>query len=156
MQLVIVVVGYKMLVWIEIGFQEYVKCMLLECWIIFKEIKFVECFGSCMVEIVMVQECEKIEVVLFKGVCVIVLDECGCDWILVQLLQQLVQWQQDGCDVVFVIGGVDGFDFGFKVGVDMFICIFSMILLYGMVWVMLVEQFYCVWLIMQNYLYYCV
>ncbi|AON55879.1 23S rRNA (pseudouridine(1915)-N(3))-methyltransferase RlmH [Herbaspirillum seropedicae] len=153
MQLLIAAVGHKMPAWIETGFQEYAKRMPPECRIILKEIKPVERSGSRTAEIVMAQEREKIEAALPKGARVIALDERGRDWTSVQLSQQLVQWQQDGRDVAFVIGGADGLDPGFKAGADTLIRISSMTLPHGMVRVMLAEQLYRAWSITQNHPY---
>lgn len=153
MQLVIAAVGHKMPAWIETGFQEYAKRMPPECRIILKEIKPVERSGSRTAETVMAQEREKIEAALPKGARVIALDERGRDWTSVQLSQQLVQWQQDGRDVAFVIGGADGLDPGFKAGADTLIRISSMTLPHGMVRVMLAEQLYRAWSITQNHPY---
>ena len=145
MQLVIAAVGHKMPAWIETGFPE--------CRIILKEIKPVERSGSRTAETVMAQEREKIEAALPKGARVIALDERGRDWTSVQLSQQLVQWQQDGRDVAFVIGGADGLDPGFKAGADTLIRISSMTLPHGMVRVLLAEQLYRAWSITQNHPY---
>ena len=153
MQLVIAAVGHKMPAWIETGFQEYAKRMPPECRIILKEIKPVERSGSRTAETVMAQEREKIEAALPKGARVIALDERGRDWTSVQLSQQLVQWQQDGRDVAFVIGGADGLDPGYKAGADTLIRISSMTLPHGMVRVMLAEQLYRAWSITQNHPY---
>lgn len=153
MQLVIAAVGHKMPAWIETGFQEYAKRMPPECRIILKEIKPVERSGSRTAETVMAQEREKIEAALPKGARVIALDERGRDWTSVQLSQQMVQWQQDGRDVAFVIGGADGLDPGFKAGADTLIRISSMTLPHGMVRVMLAEQLYRAWSITQNHPY---
>lgn len=153
MQLVIAAVGHKMPAWIETGFQEYAKRMPPECRIILKEIKPVERSGSRTADTVMAQEREKIEAALPKGARVIALDERGRDWTSVQLSQQLEQWQQDGRDVAFVIGGADGLDPGFKAGADTLIRISSMTLPHGMVRVMLAEQLYRAWSITQNHPY---
>ncbi|WP_343722323.1 23S rRNA (pseudouridine(1915)-N(3))-methyltransferase RlmH [Herbaspirillum seropedicae] len=153
MQLVIAAVGHKMPAWIETGFQEYAKRMPPECRIILKEIKPVERSGSRTAETVMAQEREKIEAALPKGARVIALDERGRDWTSVQLSQQLAQWQQDGRDVAFVIGGADGLDPGFKAGADTLIRISSMTLPHGMVRMMLAEQLYRAWSITQNHPY---
>ncbi|WP_343583840.1 23S rRNA (pseudouridine(1915)-N(3))-methyltransferase RlmH [Herbaspirillum sp.] len=153
MQLIIAAVGHKMPAWIETGFQEYAKRMPPECRILLKEIKPVERSGSRTAETVMAQEREKIEAALPKGARVIALDERGRDWTSVQLSQQLVQWQQDGRDVAFVIGGADGLDPGFKAGTDTLIRISSMTLPHGMVRVMLAEQLYRAWSITQNHPY---
>ncbi|WDZ95083.1 23S rRNA (pseudouridine(1915)-N(3))-methyltransferase RlmH [Herbaspirillum sp. WKF16] len=153
MQLVIAAVGHKMPAWIETGFQEYAKRMPPECRILLKEIKPVERSGSRTAETVMAQEREKIEAALPKGARVIALDERGRDWTSVQLSQNLLQWQQDGRDVAFVIGGADGLDPGFKAGAETLIRISSMTLPHGMVRVMLAEQLYRAWSITQNHPY---
>jgi 23S rRNA (pseudouridine1915-N3)-methyltransferase len=136
MQLVIAAVGHKMPAWIESGFGEYVKRMPSDCRIHLKEIKPVERSGSKTAETAMALERAKIEAVLPNGARIIALD-----------------WQQDGRDVAFIIGGADGLDAEFKKNADMLIRISSMTLPHGMVRVMLAEQLYRAWSITQNHPY---
>lgn len=153
MQLIIAAVGHKMPVWIESGFAEYAKRMPPECRIQLKEIKPVERSGSKTAETVMALERSKIEAALPKGARLIALDEHGKDITTMQLSQLLTQWQQDGRDVTFVIGGADGLDAGFKAKADMLIRISSLTLPHGMVRVLLAEQLYRAWSITQNHPY---
>lgn len=153
MQLVIAAVGHKMPAWIETGFQEYAKRMPPDCRIQLKEIKPVDRSGSRTADTVMAQERSRIEAALPKGARIIALDERGRDWTTMQLSQQLQQWQQDGRDVAFVIGGADGLDPAFKAGADTLIRISSMTLPHGMVRVLLAEQLYRAWSITQNHPY---
>ncbi len=153
MQLVIAAVGHKMPAWIESGFGEYVKRMPPDCRIHLKEIKPVERSGSKTAETAMALERAKIEAVLPKGARIIALDEHGKDLTSVQLAQLLTQWQQDGRDVAFIIGGADGLDAEFKKNADMLIRISSMTLPHGMVRMMLAEQLYRAWSITQNHPY---
>ena len=153
MQLIIVAVGHKMPAWIEAGFNEYAKRMPPECRIQLKEIKPVERSGSRTAETVMAQERTKIEAALPKGSRIVALDERGKDITTLQLAQLLTQWQQDGRDVTFVIGGADGLDAGFKASADMLLRISSLTLPHGMVRVMLAEQLYRAWSITQNHPY---
>lgn len=153
MQLIIAAVGHKMPAWIEDGFGEYAKRMPPECRIHLKEIKPVERSGSKTAETVMALERARIEAVIPKGSRVIALDERGKDLTTVQLSQFLTQWQQDGRDVTFVIGGADGLDAGFKASADMLIRISSLTLPHGMVRVLLAEQLYRAWSITQNHPY---
>jgi 23S rRNA (pseudouridine1915-N3)-methyltransferase len=152
-QLVIAAVGHKMPAWIEAGFGEYAKRMPPECRIQLKEIKPVERSGSRTAETVMAQERAKIEAAIPKGSRIVALDERGKDVTTAQLAQLLVQWQQDGRDVTFVIGGADGLDAGFKASADMLLRISSLTLPHGMVRVMLAEQLYRAWSITQNHPY---
>lgn len=153
MQLVIAAVGHKMPAWIENGFGEYAKRMPPDCRVILKEIKPVERSGSKTAETVMALERTKIEAALPKGARIIALDERGKDLTTMQLSQSLTQWQQDGRDVVFVIGGADGLDPELKRNADMLIRISSMTLPHGMVRVLLAEQLYRAWSITQNHPY---
>ncbi|HEY8608927.1 MAG TPA: 23S rRNA (pseudouridine(1915)-N(3))-methyltransferase RlmH [Noviherbaspirillum sp.] len=153
MQLVIAAVGHKMPGWIEEGFAEYAKRMPPECRIQLKEIKPVDRSGSRTAETVMAQERTRIEAAIPKGARVVALDERGKDLSTMQLAQLLTQWQQDGRDVTFVIGGADGLDPGLKSGADMLVRVSSLTLPHGMVRVLLAEQLYRAWSITQNHPY---
>jgi len=153
MQLIIAAVGHKMPGWIETGFGEYAKRMPPECRIHLKEIKPVERSGSKTAETAMLLERGRIEAVLPKGARIVALDERGKDLSSVQLAQQLTQWQQDGRDVAFIIGGADGLDPEFKSRADALIRISSLTLPHGMVRVLLAEQLYRAWSITQNHPY---
>jgi len=153
MQLVIAAVGHKMPAWIESGFGEYAKRMPHDCRIVLREIKPVERSGSKTAETAMALERTKIEAALPKGARIVALDEHGKDLTSVQLSQLFTQWQQDGRDVAFIIGGADGLDPEFKRNADMLIRISSMTLPHGMVRVLLAEQLYRAWSITQNHPY---
>jgi 23S rRNA (pseudouridine1915-N3)-methyltransferase len=153
MQLLIAAVGHKMPAWIESGFGEYAKRMPPDCRVLLKEIKPVERSGSKTAETAMALERTRIEAAIPKGARIIALDERGKDLTTVQLAQSLTQWQQDGRDVTFVIGGADGLDPDFKVKADMLLRISSLTLPHGMVRVLLAEQLYRAWSITQNHPY---
>jgi len=153
MQLVIAAVGHKMPGWIEDGFGEYAKRMPPECRIQLKEIKPVERSGSKTAETVMALERAKIEAAIPKGSRIIALDERGKDVTTMQLSRFLTEWQQDGRDVTFLIGGADGLDAGLKASADMLVRISSLTLPHGMVRVLLAEQLYRAWSITQNHPY---
>lgn len=153
MQLVIAAVGHKMPAWIENGFGEYAKRMPPDCRIVLKEIKPIERSGSKTAETAMALERTKIEATVPKGARIVALDERGKDLTSVQLAQHLTQWQQDGRDVVFVIGGADGLDPEFKRNADMLVRLSSLTMPHGMVRVLLAEQLYRAWSITQNHPY---
>ncbi len=153
MQLIIAAVGHKMPAWIENGYQEYAKRMPPECRLLLKEIKPVERSGGRSAETVMAQERTRIEAVLPKGGRIVALDEHGRDLTTMQLSQQLTEWQQQGGDVTFVIGGADGLDAGFKKQADMLMRVSSLTLPHGLVRVLLAEQLYRAWSITRNHPY---
>ena len=153
MQLVIAAVGHKMPAWIDTGFTEYAKRMPPDCRIVLREIKPVDRSGSRSAETVMAMERSRIEAVIPKGSRVVALDERGKDLTSAQLAKNLAQWQQGGTDVTFVIGGADGLDAQFKQQADMLLRISSLTLPHGMVRVLLAEQLYRAWSIIQNHPY---
>lgn len=153
MQLIIAAVGHKMPAWITAGFDEYAKRMPAECRLVLKEIKPVDRSSSKTAETVMALERSRIEAVFPKGGRVIALDEHGKDLTTIQLSQHLTQWQQQGGDVTFVIGGADGLDASLKKSADMLIRVSSLTLPHGMVRVLLAEQLYRAWSITQNHPY---
>ncbi len=153
MQLIIAAVGHKMPAWITAGFDEYAKRMPAECRVVLKEIKPVDRSSSKTAETVMALERSRIEAVFPKGGRVIALDEHGRDLTTMQLSQHLTQWQQQGGDVTFVIGGADGLDAALKKSADMLIRVSSLTLPHGMVRVLLAEQLYRAWSITQNHPY---
>ncbi len=153
MQLIIAAVGHKMPAWIETGFQEYAKRMPPECKLVLKEIKPIDRASNKTAEAVMAKERTRIEAVLPKGGRMIALDERGQDLTTMQMSQLLTQWQQQGGDVTFVIGGADGLDIDLKKNADMLIRISSLTLPHGMVRVLLAEQLYRAWSITQNHPY---
>ena len=153
MQLIIAAVGHKMPSWIETGFQEYAKRMPPECKLVLKEIKPIDRANNKNAEAVMAQERTRIEAVLPKGGRMIALDERGQDLTTMQMSQLLTQWQQQGGDVTFVIGGADGLDADLKKNADMLIRISSLTLPHGLVRVLLAEQLYRAWSITQNHPY---
>ena len=153
MKLWVIAVGHKMPAWITAGFDEYAKRMPAECRIVLKEIKPVDRSSSKTAETVMALERSRIEAVFPKGGRVIALDEHGRDLTTIQLSQHLTQWQQQGGDVTFVIGGADGLDAALKKSADMLIRVSSLTLPHGMVRVLLAEQLYRAWSITQNHPY---
>ncbi|MGB4346676.1 MAG: 23S rRNA (pseudouridine(1915)-N(3))-methyltransferase RlmH [Burkholderiaceae bacterium] len=153
MQLIIAAVGHKMPAWIEAGVAEYAKRMPPECRLLLKEIKPVDRSSSKTAETVMSLERGRIEAVFPKGGRVVALDEHGRDLTTMQLSQHLTEWQQQGGDVTFVIGGADGLDATLKKNADMLMRVSSLTLPHGMVRVLLAEQLYRAWSITQNHPY---
>jgi 23S rRNA (pseudouridine1915-N3)-methyltransferase len=153
LKLVILAVGHKMPDWITSGFEEYAKRMPPELRIELKELKPEQRSSSRNAESVMAAEKQRIEAALPKNARIIALDERGRDWTTMQLAQALPNWQQDGRDVAFIIGGADGLDPEIKSRAEIMLRISSLTLPHGMVRVLLAEQLYRAWSITQNHPY---
>ncbi|WP_153102180.1 23S rRNA (pseudouridine(1915)-N(3))-methyltransferase RlmH [Paraburkholderia hayleyella] len=153
MKLHIIAVGHKMPGWIASGFDEYAKRMPPELRLELREIKPELRSSGRSAESVMAAERQKIEAVLPKQAHLIALDEHGRDWTTMQLASALPQWQQDGHDVAFLIGGADGLDPGLKARANLLLRLSSLTLPHAMVRVLLAEQLYRAWTITQNHPY---
>ncbi|MCY1361828.1 Ribosomal RNA large subunit methyltransferase H [compost metagenome] len=70
-----------------------------------------------------------------------------------QLAAQLTDWQREGGDVAFLIGGADGLDPALKARANTLIRLSSLTLPHGMVRVLLAEQLYRAWSVTQNHPY---
>jgi 23S rRNA (pseudouridine1915-N3)-methyltransferase len=153
MKLHILAVGHKMPDWIATGFDEYAKRMPPELRIELREIKPEQRSSGRNAESVMAAERLRIEAALPKNARLVALDEHGRDWTTMQLAAALPDWQQEGRDVAFVIGGADGLDPQVKARAEVLLRVSSLTLPHGMVRVLLAEQLYRAWSITQNHPY---
>jgi len=153
MKLYIVAVGHRMPDWISTGFDEYAKRMPAELRIELREIKPEQRSSGRSAESVMAAERQRIEAALPKHARVVALDERGQDWTTMRLATALPDWQRDGRDVAFLIGGADGLDPPLKTRADLLLRVSSLTLPHAMVRVLLAEQLYRAWTITQNHPY---
>lgn len=144
MRLTIISVGHKMPDWVATATQDYVKRMPADCSIEIKEIK---------PDLSPAKEAVKIAAAIPKGARVIALDERGKDQTTQQLATQLANWRQEGIDIAFLIGGADGLDASLKENAHALWRLSSLTLPHAMARVLLVEQLYRAWTILQGHPY---
>ncbi len=153
MQVTVIAVGHRMPGWIEEGFREYAKRMPSEWHFSLKELKPVERTGSKTPETAMAAEASRIRSAIPRGARIVALDERGKELSTLQLADSMKHWQQDGRDIVFIIGGADGLDPDLKKQADLLVRLSALTLPHGMVRVLLTEQLYRVFTILQNHPY---
>ena len=144
MKLWVIAVGHKMPQWVETATQDYVKRMPRECAIEIKELK--PDFNPA-------KEAVKIREALPKNALVIALDERGIDQTTVQISKQLEAWLSLGSDVALLIGGADGLDPSIKKEAQAIWRLSSLTLPHAMARLLLVEQLYRAWTILQGHPY---
>jgi len=130
--------------WVATATQDYVKRMPADCSIEIKEIK---------PDLSPAKEAIKISAAIPKGARVIALDERGKDQTTQQLATQLANWRQEGIDIAFLIGGADGLDASLKENAQALWRLSSLTLPHAMARVLLVEQLYRAWTILQGHPY---
>ncbi len=139
--------------WVQTGFESYQKRLPSDCALHLKELKALDRTGNANVASILVKEAEQLLAATPKGALRVVLDERGKDLSTVALAQHLQRWQADGRDVVFYIGSADGLDATFKHGADLAIRLSSLTLPHMMARVLLAEQLYRAWSILNNHPY---
>lgn len=99
------------------------------------------------------EEVKRIEMAIPKGVKIIVLDELGVQTTTVQLAEKLKGWLGSGQDIALVVGGPDGLSSSFLEKADWKWGLSKLTLPHPLVRVVVAEQVYRAWSILQNHPY---
>lgn len=153
MKLTLVAVGTRMPAWVQTGYEEYAKRLPRECALTLTEIKPEKRVGGKTAAQVMEAEKTRILAAVPQSARLIVLDERGENWTTARLSQNLNDWLGGGRDVAIVIGGADGLDPEVKQRAERLLQLSAMTLPHGMVRVLLAEQVYRAWSLLNNHPY---
>lgn len=144
MRLLIIAVGHKMPDWVSTACHEYSKRMPADCAIEQKEIK---------PDISPAKEAAKILAAIPKNSLVLALDERGKDLSTQDLANQLNQWRTMGKDITFLIGGANGLDASLKTKDIPLWRLSSLTLPHAFARLLLIEQLYRAWSVLQGHPY---
>jgi 23S rRNA (pseudouridine1915-N3)-methyltransferase len=145
-------VGHKMPDWVELGCAEYLKRMPREISVEIVEIRPDKRAAGKSPEAV--QEAEAARILEAAGRdLLVVLDERGQEVTTTQLAQRMESWLAGGRDVSLVIGGADGLHASLKHKADWLWSLSRLTMPHGMVRVVLTEQLYRAWTVIQNHPY---
>ncbi|HZV62941.1 MAG TPA: 23S rRNA (pseudouridine(1915)-N(3))-methyltransferase RlmH [Methylophilaceae bacterium] len=152
MKLRILSVGHKMPGWVDDGCKEYLKRMPREVAVEIVEIKPDKRASGKNAE--QVQEAESNRILEAAGRdYLIVLDEHGQEVTTLQLADRMQKWLGDGRDVALVIGGADGLHQDVKARANWLWSLSKLTLPHAMVRVLLTEQLYRAWSVLNNHPY---
>ncbi len=84
---------------------------------------------------------------------VVVLDERGKDLTTVEFAKKISTWKNDSRNVTFIIGGPDGLDANLKAKANFSMRLSSMTLPHAIARVLLAEQIYRAWSLLNNHPY---
>lgn len=152
MKLRIISVGHKMPDWVETACAEYIKRMPRELDTEIIEIKPDKRAAGKNSEVVQEAEAKRILEAANKDF-LIVLDEHGQEVTTTQLANKLSQWQSLGKDVSLVIGGADGIHTSLKQKADWLWSLSKLTMPHAMVRVVLAEQLYRAYTVIQHHPY---
>ena len=150
MKLRILSVGHKMPDWVESACSEYLKRMPREASIEIVEIKPDKRASGKNAEVVQEAEAKRILEAAGKDY-LIALDERGQEVTTVQLAARMETWLTSGRDIALVIGGADGLHASVKSRADWLWGLSKLTLPHGMVRVLLAEQLYRAWTVIQHH-----
>lgn len=138
--------------WVETGSAEYLKRMPREMTVEIVEIKPDKRAAGKNSAVVQKAEGKRILEAAGRDF-LIVLDERGQEVSTLQLADRMQNWLGDGRDVALVIGGADGLHADIKAKADWLWSLSRLTLPHGMVRVLLAEQLYRAWSVINNHPY---
>jgi 23S rRNA (pseudouridine1915-N3)-methyltransferase len=152
LKLRIISVGHKMPGWVETACNEYIKRMPREMTVEIVEIKPDK--RAAGKQSPQVQEAEAKRILEASGKdYLIVLDERGASVTTLQLAERMKSWLTGGRDISLVIGGADGLHADVKSRADWLWSLSALTLPHGMVRVLLSEQLYRAWSVINHHPY---
>lgn len=153
MKLNILAVGHNMPSWVNAGVNEYLKRMSRECRLQITEIPPVKRNKSTPTAKAMQQEAQAIHKRLDSQQHVIALEVLGKTLTSEQLAEQMRLWQQQGKHISFLLGGADGLSPDLSTQADERWSLSHLTLPHPLVRVLLVEQLYRAWSILNHHPY---
>ena len=153
MRIYVLAVGDKSPAWVEEGVAEYLSRMPHECKV--KLLTVAATKRAKNTSILQAQERE--QALLLKNTpnnsFRVALDEHGKAWTTTALASKLETWMQNTPIVTLYIGGPDGFTADFLNQVDLVLSLSSLTMPHMLVRLVLVEQLYRAWTVIQGHPY---
>ena len=139
--------------WVVAGFNEYNKRLPRELHLNLVEIPPVVRTKSVPIRKAIVEEARRIREALPNEALVIALDEHGEQFDSNTLSRKMVTWHRQGRGLAFIIGGADGLDAELKQTADMLWSLSTITLPHALVRIIVAEQIYRAWTILQKHPY---
>ena len=153
MRLNLLAVGTKMPAWVNDGYEEYAKRLPRECQLVLQEIQPAKRGKSGHVSQWVEEEGERILAAISSNHHIVSLDVAGKRWSTEQLAEQMQNWFSDGRDVVLMVGGPDGLATKCSERANQTWSLSPLTLPHSLVRIVLAEQLYRGWTVLQNHPY---
>lgn len=153
MRIVLIAVGERPPAWVKEGFAEYAKRVPRPFSLELIELPLgARGKGRDPVRAV-VDEGERVLAALPRDAQLVALDECGKCWDSIELSRQFAAWQQNGRDVALAIGGPDGHAAAVLARAQQRWSLGPLTLPHMLVRLVVAEQIYRAWTILQGHPY---
>ncbi|ODC05369.1 23S rRNA (pseudouridine(1915)-N(3))-methyltransferase RlmH [Terasakiispira papahanaumokuakeensis] len=153
MKIRLLAVGQRMPAWVEAGYTEYAKRLPHDFRLELDEIAPGSRLKSADIRRTVAQEGEQMLSRLKGGERVVALDVKGKPWSTEQLAQQADAWRMEGRDVALLVGGPDGLASACLDKAEQRWSLSPLTLPHPLVRVLLAEQLYRAWTLLQGHPY---
>lgn len=149
----LIAVGNKMPDWVEKGYQEYAKRLPTGYGLKLVEITPEKRTKQADIKRITEREGEKILAAIKPGNLVVALEVLGQNWTTPQLAESLKTWHNESRDVDLLVGGPDGLSAECVKKANIKWSLSPLTLPHPLVRIVLAEQLYRAWSILQNHPY---
>ncbi len=153
MRLHLLAVGARQPSWIREGVETFVQRMPRECALKLVEIPSAHRGKASSAEGAVKKEGERILKAVPDGALVVALDVTGKSWSTQRLAEELEQWRQSYDDVALMIGGPDGLSLQCLSRASRTWSLSALTLPHGIVRIVVAEQIYRAWTIINGHPY---
>ncbi len=145
MHIRLIAVGDRQPSWVDTAFENYVQRLPRQWQFRVDLIATAPRSRKSAAEAAKAAEGQKVLAKIRAAECVVVLDECGKEFSSQEFAARLVDWQADGRDLAFVIGGPDGVSQQCMDRAELRWSLSRLTLPHGLARVLFAEQLYRVW-----------
>jgi 23S rRNA (pseudouridine1915-N3)-methyltransferase len=153
MRIVLAAVARKPPSWVREGFDEYRKRMPAALQLDYVEVRPLVRDGSDTAASAKRKEAERLQAVIGARSRLVALDEHGTAWTTVDLAALLQGWMGVGRDLTLAVGGADGLDDSLLKSADAVWSLSPLTLPHAFVPVIVAEQLYRAWSLLNNHPY---
>jgi 23S rRNA (pseudouridine1915-N3)-methyltransferase len=153
MQIHLISVGNRMPDWVKSGYEEYAKRLPREYELILKEIPLAHRSKNYDVARTLKEEGERMNTAIPVGAHSVALDLSGKSWATPELALALKRWQEIGKPIALLVGGPDGLADSVKSKASEFWSLSPLTFPHPLVRIIVAEQLYRAWSILQNHPY---
>ena len=139
--------------WVEQGYAEYAKRLPKSCALKLIELPMAPRSKSTSAEKLKAEEAKRIQAAIPKGARLVVLDEHGQQPTTLKLAQKLEEWLAGGQDIALVVGGPDGLAQELIAQAQWKWSLSNLTLPHPLVRIVVAEQLYRAWSVIQNHPY---
>lgn len=153
MRIELIAVGKRMPAWVTAGFKEYAARLPAHCGLHLVEVNSYKRSKNADAARAVTTEGERLLQAVPGGAWIVALERTGPAWSTAQLAQQLAGWLQAGRDVALLVGGPDGLAQPCLARADACWSLSALTLPHPLVRVIVAEQIYRAWSLLQGHPY---